>query len=376
MATIDEFRASLITFGERVQRVREHVKNEEATKVALILPFIAALGYDHLDPTEVAAEHAADFSEKYRNRVDYAILRDMKPIIAIECKCLGGGGGRKDDRGQLKSYFNAAKSVKLGILTDGVRYEFFVDSNEANLMDDDPFLDVDFEKVAKAQISDTALEGLFALAKGNFDPDTVAENARRSIIHRAFTDYLAAQFSEPTGEFTRFLLKENAIKHVRANALDSYRLIAKAAFNDVFTSHVLRRLDISEGIPKIVTRSIAAQEPSAEVAAPPSPPESAIKTTAAELEAFEAIRRRLAFLSAGRKDLFDAVAKVQYRDYQGKMAVFYELERKGRLVDLIETRDGKIRFAVADGGDTTQVTDLDLIEDRLKTLFERRVAGA
>jgi hypothetical protein len=90
MATIDEFRASLITFGERVQRVREHVKNEEATKVALILPFIAALGYDHLDPTEVAAEHAADFSEKYRNRVDYAILRDMKPIIAIECKCLGG----------------------------------------------------------------------------------------------------------------------------------------------------------------------------------------------------------------------------------------------------------------------------------------------
>jgi hypothetical protein len=98
--TIDEFRASLIAFGERVQRVRGHIHNEEATKVALVLPFIAILGYDDRDPVEVAAEHAADFSEKYRNRVDYAILQDMKPVIAIECKTLGNG--KKDDRGQLE----------------------------------------------------------------------------------------------------------------------------------------------------------------------------------------------------------------------------------------------------------------------------------
>ena len=154
--TIDEFRAALVTFAERVQRVRAHIHNEEATKVALVLPFIAVLGYDDRDPTEVAAEHAADFSEKYRNRVDYAVLKNLQPVIAVECKCVGNG--KKDDRGQLKAYFNASKTVKLGVLTDGVLYEFFVDSQEPNMMDDEPFLVVDFDKVAKAQITETETE--------------------------------------------------------------------------------------------------------------------------------------------------------------------------------------------------------------------------
>lgn len=374
MPTIDEFRASLITFGERVQRVRDHVTNEEATKVALIQPFIATLGYDDRDPTEVAAEHSADFSEKYKNRVDYAILKDLKPVIAIECK--SAGGTRKDDRGQLKSYFNAAKTVKLGILTDGVKYEFFVDSVEQNLMDDDPFLEIDFDKVSKAQISDTALEGLYALTKGLFDPETVAENARRSIIYRAFFDYLSRQFHDPSTEFTRLLLKENDIKHVRTNALEAYRGIAKAAFNDVFTSNVLKRLDITTAVAKQAPRS----EPSLpeEITAIPSSGaqsrDKSIVTTQAELAAFEAIRRRLAFLSAGRSELFQAINKIQYKDYQGKMAVFYSLERKGRLLDILESRGGEIRFSLADGGDSTPVSSLESLDSRLKALFERRVA--
>jgi hypothetical protein len=367
MATMEEFRSNLVTYGERVQRVRQHVKNEEATKVALILPFLSVLGYDDRDPTEVAAEHSADFSEKYKNRVDYAILKDMKPVIAIECKT--AGNGKKDDIGQLKSYFNAAKTVKLGILTDGILYQFFVDSNEPNLMDDDPFLEVDFDKVAKAQISETAIEGLYALTKGKFDPDVVAENARRSITHRAFFDYLTDQFSGPSIEFTRFLLKENDIKHIRANAIDGYRSIAKAAFNDVFTSNLLKRLDITGDIPKQSNRADAP----ADISISPTPVTSP-NTTEAELDAFEAIRRRLAFLSSGNANLYEAISKVDYRDYQGKMAVFYRLERKGRLIDIFEGKDGSMRFSLMDGGDAAQVSDLNSLDDRLKSLFEKRGA--
>lgn len=370
MATIDDFRANLVSFSERVQRVREHIKNEEATKVALILPFISVLGYDDRDPTEVAAEHAADFSEKYKNRVDYAILKDMKPVIAIECKT--AGNGRKDDRGQLKSYFNAAKSVKLGILTDGIIYEFFVDSAEPNLMDDDPFLIVDFDKVAKAQISDTVIEGLFALTKGKFDPETVAENARRSLTHRAFFDYLSDQFNEPSVEFTRFLLKENDIKHIRANAIDGYRAISKAAFNDVFTSNVLKRLDIPPNTPKPTPRV----DPAIEVEATPAPAvsSSGIVTTVAELDAFESIRRRLAFLSSGNTNLFNSISNVKFRDYQGKMVVFYKQERKGRLVDITEARDGTVRYWIVDGNESSPFTDLSQADQRLQTLFEKRIA--
>lgn len=365
-----EFRGKLQAFAERLQRVRGHINNEEQTKVTLILPFIAMLGYDDRDPTEVSAEHAADFSEKYRNRVDYAILRDMKPIVAVECK--SAGGSRKDDRGQLKAYFNAAKTVKLGILTDGVTYEFFVDSEEPNMMDDDPFLIADFEQIAKGQLSDTLVEELWSLHKTRFDPESLSENARRNITHRAFVDYLTAQFGQPGVEFTRFLLKENDIKHVRANAVEGYQAIAKAAFDEVFTTHLLRRLDIS-GAAKA---SAQMSQPTAPVEEPTDiKRERGVVTSENELRAFEALRIRLAYLSNGRPELFAAIPKVAFRDYIGKMIVYYERERSGRLMDVIENSSGNIRYVLADGIEPAQFTDLAQMDDRLRALFERRVLG-
>ncbi|QIB35005.1 type I restriction enzyme HsdR N-terminal domain-containing protein [Ancylobacter pratisalsi] len=365
MTTREEFRASLISFGERALKVRDHLKNEEATKVALILPFIALLGYDDRDPVEVAAEHAADFSEKYRNRVDYAILRNMEPIIAVECK--GAGNGKKDDRGQLKSYFNACRTVKLGVLSDGYCYEFFVDSEEPNLMDDEPFLSLHAEELAKGRISESVLDALFGLTKVHFDPETIGDNARKSLTQRAFSDYLTAQFQEPSVEFTRFLLKENAIKHVRTQAIDAYRNIAKSAIDDVVTSNILRKLDIKD-------RQVAAPSPLMSQPAPPTPAQVRIEpeTTAGELAAFENVRRRLAFLSAGDANLFERIDRIRYRDYQGKMAVFYELERKGRLLDICESKDGVVRYVFFDD-EKGPVVDLASADARLIGLFRRRV---
>lgn len=367
MVTRDEFRAGLISFGERALKVKDHLKNEEATKVALVLPFIALLGYDDRDPTEVAAEHAADFSEKYRNRVDYAILRSMEPIIAIECKSIGNG--KKDDRGQLKSYFNASKTVKLGILTDGFLYEFFVDSEEPNLMDDEPFLTVNANELAKAQISETLLDALFALTKSHFDPETIGENARKSLTHRAFFEYLSEQFNNPSVEFTRFLLKENDIKHVRTQAIEVYRHITKAALDDVFTANVLRKLDIKE---RPAPSGAPSPSETPGITLVPAPKEALVETTAAELEAFEAVRRRLAFLSAGDMSLFDRIGQIKFRDYHGKMAVFYELERKGRLLDIIEAKDGSIRYVFFDE-EKEPVVDLSAADERLMKLFRKKI---
>ncbi|HSZ93353.1 MAG TPA: type I restriction enzyme HsdR N-terminal domain-containing protein [Acetobacteraceae bacterium] len=100
--------------------------NEESTNPILILPFLNFLGYDDRNPDEVCPEHGADFSEKYKNRVDFAILKGASPVIAIECKTLGMA--LKDERGQQRSYFNAAPTVKTGVITDGLVYEFYADS--------------------------------------------------------------------------------------------------------------------------------------------------------------------------------------------------------------------------------------------------------
>jgi hypothetical protein len=370
MKSRDEFKAGLLAFGERVQKFRGHLKNEEATKLSLVQPFITLLGYDPLDPTEVAAEYSADFSEKYKNRVDYVIKRGEYPVIAIECKSVGGA--KKDDRGQLKAYFNAVKQIKIGILTDGAVFEFFVDSNEPNMMDEEPYLTVDFEKVVKGELADTELDGLFSLAKGNFEPDSVGESARRSITYRLLFDYLTEQFSMPCNEFTRFLLKEVDIKNVRTNAIDTYRDIARSAFKDVFNASVLRKLDI-QGVPPGSQKMATPAEASVDAPAV-GQSEKSIVTTDAEKEAFESVKLRLAFLLSGSTELFDKITNIKYRDYQQKMIVFYGMERKGRILDILESKDGVIRYVLFDGGDPTPVSELSALDARLKNIYLQRVA--
>ena len=54
--TILALGALLRQLGERVCRLKENVKTEEATKNALIMPFLQALGYDVFNPLEIVPE--------------------------------------------------------------------------------------------------------------------------------------------------------------------------------------------------------------------------------------------------------------------------------------------------------------------------------
>ena len=101
-----------------------------------------------------------------------------------------------------------------------------------------------------------------------------------------------------------------------------------------------------------------------------------IVTTDGEMRAFESLRIRLAYLANGRQDLFDAIPKVSFKDYQGKMVIFYDRERNGRLLDLVENSAGVVRYVLADGIEPSQFNDLPAMDERLRALFEKRVAGA
>jgi hypothetical protein len=132
-AMTEDFEQRLVEFAKKLVARAPDCKNEEATKTFLILPFLRLLGYDTEDPHVIEPEHAAAFADKYKSRVDYVIKKAGKPVIAIECKAFGHSldnesknAGLKDDRGQLRSYFNAVESVKLGVLTDGLYWGFFL----------------------------------------------------------------------------------------------------------------------------------------------------------------------------------------------------------------------------------------------------------
>jgi hypothetical protein len=102
----------------RVPKQLEHIQTEEATKNALVMRFIAALGYNVFDPTEVTPELNADVGIKKGEKVDYAILRDRKPIILIECKHHAADIG-KVPASQLYRYFSVTEA-RFGLLTNGL----------------------------------------------------------------------------------------------------------------------------------------------------------------------------------------------------------------------------------------------------------------
>ncbi len=60
--------------------------NDQGTKMFLILPFLSFIGYERSNPDEVFPEHNADFSEKYKSRVDYAILKYSPRSLLLSAK--------------------------------------------------------------------------------------------------------------------------------------------------------------------------------------------------------------------------------------------------------------------------------------------------
>lgn len=108
----------LQTLAERAKQAGPSLTNEEATKMALIAPFIQALGYDIFNPTEVKPEFSADLPGlKQGERVDYAVLENGQPKILIEAKPYTTDL-KTAEMGQLSRYFQATNGVLASLQTD------------------------------------------------------------------------------------------------------------------------------------------------------------------------------------------------------------------------------------------------------------------
>jgi hypothetical protein len=144
---IMDFIDALRALANRAQGQLEHLQTEEVTKNAIIMPFINTMGYDVFNPTEVVPEFTADVGTRKGEKVDYAIMQDGEPIILFECKQTGSELNQ-DNATQLFRYFTAT-SVRFGVLTNGINYQFYSDLDEPNKMDPKPFLEfnlLDFDE--------------------------------------------------------------------------------------------------------------------------------------------------------------------------------------------------------------------------------------
>lgn len=205
--------------------------------MALIAPFIQALGYDIFNPTEVKPEFSADLPGiKQGERVDYAVLENGQPKILVEAKpytC----DLKTAEMGQLSRYFQAT-NARIGILTNGQTFLFYSDLDKPNLMDERPFAEIDLFDLKSAP-----LEQIKQMSKAMFDIDTLLSTAERLKYLRGVKEQLKAELTDPS----EWLVKEMAgrvhsAKRTSSQLLEKFKPIVIDAIKAYINDRINERL--------------------------------------------------------------------------------------------------------------------------------------
>lgn len=144
---------AIYAFADTIKDRAKGVDNEEATKHALICPFLSVLGYDVGDAKILSPEYRVVVSTGRTKKIDYVLHACRKSAIVIECKpCTQSLGETHVE--QLGEYFGASEA-RFGLLTNGIEYQFYTeDSEQEGTMDSTPFLTVDLLDDMKAGFHD------------------------------------------------------------------------------------------------------------------------------------------------------------------------------------------------------------------------------
>lgn len=237
-----DFKDTIKQLSEQIQKLKNDVLTEEATKNAFVLPFINALGYNVFNPLEVVPEFICDIAMKKGEKIDYAIMKDENPVILIECKHWAQDLNIHDN--QLIRYFNVS-SAKFGVLTNGIIYRFYTDLVEPNKMDLKPFLEVNL-----TDLKDTQIEELKKFHKSYFDVDNVLSSASELKYMSELKNLIIQELSSPTPNFVKNFAKQVYDGVITQTLLEQFTHLTKRAFisyvNDLISDRLKTALKTEE----------------------------------------------------------------------------------------------------------------------------------
>jgi hypothetical protein len=228
------FEEKIKIFAEAIPEKIEHIDSEETTKIALILPLLREMGHDTTNPSEVKAEFVADTGVKKGEKVDIVILNNSKPDILIECKVVNTVLDKSHIQ-QLYRYFTVT-DAKIGILTNGISYQFFTDSQKAGKMDDSPFLDIDF-----LDITDSDIKELEKFTKG-YNIDKILARVDVLKYTHDIKKVLHDEIEMPSDEFVKVIAKQVYDGILTKKTRDLFGKIIKNNFNSVIDEKVDKRI--------------------------------------------------------------------------------------------------------------------------------------
>lgn len=239
-----DFSARLDSFAKRVPDQKAHVNTEEAVKTALILPLLQVLGYDVFNPTEVIPEFTADVGIKKGEKVDYAVSVDGSLRLLIEAKPIGAKLETKHIS-QLYRYFSAS-DARVAVLTDGLRYLFYADTEKANQMDSRPFFVFDLEAYTDQEASELA-----KFSKDSFDLETILGTANDLIYLNSIIKEITQEFSDsPSDELVRLFASRVYDGRLTASVIQQFSELVPRAFDNFLRNQIKSKLDTAFAPPE------------------------------------------------------------------------------------------------------------------------------
>jgi hypothetical protein len=325
----------LVTIRGRAERASE-IQTEEATKNALVMPMLRALGYDVFDPAIVVPEFTADFGTKKGEKVDYAIRIGGEVQILIECKPITAVLATAH-ASQLYRYFSVTKA-RFGILTNGREWRFFTDLDIPNKMDEQPFF-----IFSVVEYGDQDLTELEKFAAANFSVDGIISAASDLKLKSLITEALRREFMTPSDEFARMIGKRVMTGAITADVRTRLSNLIVSCVTDILRDQANQRL--KDAIDRPSALLPAGSVVSATLPAPPVPETLAsadpVRTTDEERDAFRIIQAIL------RKDI--DVKRVAARDNASYCAILFDdnnrkpiarlyLEGKNKRIGIFENK--------------------------------------
>ncbi|WP_338754232.1 type I restriction endonuclease [Bacillus sp. FJAT-52991] len=275
---MEKFTEQLRNLSARVEKLKDSITTEEATKTALVMPFFQQLGYDVFNPLEFNPEFTADVGIKKGEKVDYAILLENEPVILIECKSVDQQLTKHDS--QLFRYFGTTSS-KFGILTNGIEYRFYTDLEEPNKMDASPFFSFNILDLRDIHINEIA-----KFRKENFDVDNITSTASELKYLNALKVYLNEQFDNPTEDFVKFLVNEIYDGMKTKTTLEKFTPIIKKGLKQIVNEQVNNKLNAA--LKSTTENKVVVDE--VEIEEVPEKSKGEIVTTAEELETYSIMK--------------------------------------------------------------------------------------
>ena len=229
-----DFKDQIKQIAERAEKLKDNLQTEEATKNALIMPFLQAMGYDVFNPLEVMPEFTCDIGTKKGEKIDYAIFKDNQPVILVECKHWKQDLTLHDN--QLLRYFHVS-NAKFGLLTNGIVYKFYTDLETPNKMDEKPFLEVNFSDLRNSQI-----EELKKFHKAYFDIDNILSSASELKYTSELKSIISNEFANPSNEFVKLFTKQVYDGMITPKVLEQFTTLVKRSISGLISDRISDRL--------------------------------------------------------------------------------------------------------------------------------------